>query len=69
MKDFAYYLIRFIENNPNHVCAIADFVYLSSPDSYFGNIRMVANDNGINLYDADIETWKALVDLEDRTES
>ena len=40
---------------------VAEFVYNSSPDSYFGQIGELAKANEINLYEADEETWGALI--------
>ena len=67
MKDFTYFLTQFMENNQDRLGDIADFIYASPPDSYFGQLGVIANVNGIDLHKADLATWKALVDTVERT--
>lgn len=61
MPGFDYYLLRFIKEHPEKMKEVAEFVYNSSPDSYFGQIGELAKANEINLYEADEETWGALI--------
>lgn len=65
MHDFGYYLLRFITDNPERVPEIADFIYASPADSYFGQLGVIAENSGINLCNATSEVWQALLDAED----
>lgn len=65
MHDFGYYLLRFITENPERVSEVADFIYQSPADSYFGQLGVIAETSGIDLYTALPEVWQALLDAED----
>ena len=65
MHDFGYYLLRFILENPDRVPEVADFIYQSPADSYFGQLGVIAETSGIDLYTALPEVWQALLDAED----
>ena len=65
MHDFGYYLLRFIEENPDRVPEVADFISQSPADSYFGQLGVIAKSSGIDLYNATPEVWQALLDAED----
>jgi len=62
MQNFGYYLKRFIDEHPEKRKDVAAFVYSSPSNSYFGHIGELAKANEINLYEADAETWNALID-------
>lgn len=65
MHDFGYYLLRFITENPDRVPEVAEFIYKSPADSYFGQLDVIAKSSGIDLYNATPEVWQALLDAED----
>ena len=61
MLGFDFYLLRFIKEHPEKRKNVAEFVYNSPSDSYFGQIGELAKENEINLYEADVDTWAALI--------
>lgn len=69
MMGFDFYLMRFIEEHPEKLKDVAEFVYNSPFDSYFGQIGELAKANGINLYEADVEIWGALIDTSEKPRS
>lgn len=66
MHDFGYYLLRFITENPDRVPEVADFIYQSPAESYFGQLGEIAKSSGIDLYNATPEVWQALLDAENQ---
>lgn len=69
MMGFDFYLMRFIEEHPEKRKDVAEFVYNSPFDSYFGQIGELAKANGINLYEADVEIWGALINPSEKPRS
>lgn len=65
MHDFGYYLLRFIRDNPERIWEIADFIYQSPANSYFGQLGVTAGNSGIDLHVASPEVWQALLDVEE----
>lgn len=61
MLDFDFYLIRFLKEHPEKRADVATYIYGRPKDSYFGRIGELAIMNRINLFEADIETWSALI--------
>lgn len=61
MQSFSFYLMRFLIEHPEKRKDVAAFVYNSPADSYFGKIGVLATRNEINLYEANTETWYALI--------
>ncbi len=69
MLGFSYYLIRFIMDHPEKREDVAEFIYSSPADSYFGKIGELATLNDINLFEASTETWCALIKAPEKTQS